>query len=71
MKTPVSYATPELAERMGRQEAEKMTKRGYPTTFVRVERVVVNGMALDGQSPSEMGYVKMESNRFIAVLEEL
>ena len=68
MKTNTTYSTKEQAERGGTAEAAKLTRRGYPTTLVEVRPVRIEGLALDGQSPSEMGYLKIPSDRWEAVL---
>lgn len=68
MKTNTTYSTKEQAERMGKAEAEKLTRRGYPTALLEVRPVRIETLTLDGQSPSEMGYVKIASNRWEAVL---
>lgn len=70
MKASTTYSTKEQAERMGRQEADKLTRRGYPTELLEVRPVRIEALALDGQSPSEMGYVKITSERWEAVLSE-
>lgn len=70
MKSNTTYSTKEQAERMGMVEADKLTLRGYPTTLIEVRLVQIEGLALDGQSPSEMGYVKITSDRWEAVLSE-
>ena len=68
MKTNTTCSTKEQAERMGTAEAAKLTRRGYPTTLLEVRPVRIEALALDGQSPSEMGYVKIASDRWEAVL---
>ncbi len=68
MKTNMTYSTKEQAERIGQSEAAKLTRRGYPTTLVEVREVQIETLALDGQSPSEMGYVKIPCSRWEAVL---
>lgn len=68
MKTNTTYSTKEQAERMGKIEADKLTRRGYPTALLEVRPVRIETLFLDGQSPSEMGYVKIASDRWEAVL---
>lgn len=68
MKASTTYSTKEQAERMGAAEAAKLTHRGYPTTLIEVRPVKVESLFMDGQSPSEMGYVKIASDRWEAVL---
>ncbi len=68
MKTNTTYSTKEQAERMGKLEADKLTRRGYPTTLIEVRPVRIEALALDGQSPSEMCYIKIASDRWEAVL---
>jgi hypothetical protein len=64
----ITYSTKEQAERMGKIEAEKLTKRGYATTFVRAEQVVIKGaLHLDGV-PSEQQYVATNDIRWTAIL---
>lgn len=41
MKTNTTYSTKEQAERMGKAEAEKLTRRGYPTTLIEVRPVAI------------------------------
>lgn len=64
----MTYGSKEQAERMGKAEAEKLTRRGYPTTLIEVREVTTEILALDGQSPSEMGYIKMQRTGWEAVL---
>lgn len=67
--TTNTCSTREQAERLGKAEAEKMTRRGYPTTVVEVCQVRIDdALSLDGQGPSEMRYVRVPAVRWEAVL---
>jgi len=66
-----TYSTKEIAEKYGRLEAEKLTRRGYPTTFLRAEEITRRGVLhLDGSCPSEQSYYATDDVRWIAILSE-
>ena len=66
-----TYSTKEIAERYGKFEAEKLTRRGYPTTFIRAERVTVKGVLhLDGTTAADQSYYATDDVRWIAIFSE-
>jgi hypothetical protein len=64
-----TYSTKDQAERMGRIEADKLTRRGYPTTFIRAEQIMIEGaLHLDGTTKDDQTYYKSDDIRWIAIL---
>ena len=63
-----TYSTKEQAEKYGKIEADKLTSRGYPTTLIEVRKVTKTILALEGQSPSEMGYMAVSREGWEAIL---
>lgn len=71
MKTNMTYSTKEQAERMGTAEAEKLTRRGYPTTLIEVRPVAIvteSRFYTMGDQESDWSSVPHPATRWEAVL---
>lgn len=73
MKTPLNFATREQAERWGQAEAERLTKRGYPTHVMGIARRIVRTEIRSysmGNVASDWAMETIESERWEALLSD-